>query len=171
MSPGYDDRADQWLAWARKPDFDAYWRYRDHFFGRIVPAPGRATLEIGCGEGRVARDLGRRGHTVTAVDASAVLVASAAEADPAGRYLVASAEDLPFDTDDFDLVVAYNSLMDVDDMPAVVAEAVASWGQAAGLRSASPTHFSMPGGLPDLLKTRPSSSRAPTSARGGSTTY
>ena len=141
MSPGYDDRADQWLAWARKPDFDAYWRYRDHFFGRIVPAPGRATLEIGCGEGRVARDLGRRGHTVTAIDASAVLVASAAEADPAGRYLVASAEDLPFDTDDFDLVVADNSLMAGDDMPAVVAEAVASWGQAAGLRSASPTHF------------------------------
>ena len=78
---------------------------------------------------------------MTAIDASAVLVASAAEADPAGRYLVASAEDLPFDTDDFDLVVAYNSLMDVGDMPAVVAEAVASWGQAAGLRSASPTHF------------------------------
>jgi SAM-dependent methyltransferase len=37
--------------------------------------------------------------------------------------LVALAEELPFDAGDFDVVVAYNSLMDVDDMPAAVGEA------------------------------------------------
>jgi SAM-dependent methyltransferase len=123
VSKGWDDRAGQWLAWARTPDFDAYWQFRDRFFDRIVPAPGRATLEVGCGEGRVARDLATRGHTVTAVDASPVLVASAAEADPRSQYLVAAAEALPFDSGAFDLVVAYNSLMDVDDMPSAIAEA------------------------------------------------
>ncbi len=123
MSKGWEDRSDQWLAWARGPGLDLYRRYRDHFLDRIVPGPGRATLEVGCGEGRVARDLIARGHTVTAVDVSPALVASAADADPAGRYLVAIAEALPFEAGAFDLVVAYNSLMDVDDMPAAIREA------------------------------------------------
>jgi SAM-dependent methyltransferase len=87
-----------------------------------VPRAGW-TLEVGCGEGRVARDLARLGHTVVGLDASPTLIASAAAADPAGRYLVADAAALPFADAGFDLVVAYNSLMDVDDMPAAVAEA------------------------------------------------
>jgi SAM-dependent methyltransferase len=89
----------------------------------MLPAPGRRTLEVGCGEGRVARDLAGHGHSVVALDASPTLVASAAAADPAGRYLVADAAVLPFPDESFDLVVAYNSLMDVDDLPAAVAEA------------------------------------------------
>ena len=119
----FEGQARSWLSWARTPDHDAYWQYRDAFFDELLPAPGRLTLEVGCGEGRVARDLARRGHRVVALDASPTLAASAAAADPAGRYLVADAAALPFGDGCFDLVVAYNSLMDVDDMPAAVAEA------------------------------------------------
>jgi SAM-dependent methyltransferase len=119
---GFEERAQGWLSWARTPGFDAYWRYRDAFFA-LVPPPGEATLEVGCGEGRVARDLAARGHAVTGLDASPTLLAAAAEADPASRYVVGPAEALPFDEGAFDLVVAYNSLMDVDDMPAAVREA------------------------------------------------
>ena len=119
----FEGQAQSWLRWARTPDHDAYWQYRDAFFDDLLPAPGRLTLEVGCGEGRVARDLARRGHRVVALDASPTLAASAAAADPAGRYLVADAATLPFGDGCFDLVVAYNSLMDVDDMPAAVAEA------------------------------------------------
>jgi SAM-dependent methyltransferase len=119
----FEGQARSWLRWARTPDHDAYWRHRDAFFDELLPAPGRMTLEVGCGEGRVARDLARRGHRVAALDASPTLAASAAAADPAGRYLVADAAALPFGDGCFDLVVAYNSLMDVDDMPAAVAEA------------------------------------------------
>jgi SAM-dependent methyltransferase len=115
-------QAEAWLAWARTPGHDSYWHFRDLFFDAIVPAPGRLTLEVGCGEGRVARDLARRGHTVVALDASPTLVARAA-ADPTGRYLVADAAALPFPDGSFDAVVTYNSLMDVADMPAAVAEA------------------------------------------------
>ena len=116
-------QADRWLAWARTPGHDSYWLFRDSFFDAIVPAPGRLTLEVGCGEGRVARDLARLGHTVVALDASPTLVAKAAAADPAGRYLVADAAALPFGDESVDLVVTYNSLMDVADMPAAVQEA------------------------------------------------
>jgi SAM-dependent methyltransferase len=119
----FESQAESWLRWARTPGHDAYWQFRDAFFDELLPAPGRLTLEVGCGEGRVARDLARRGHRVVAVDASPTLAASAAAADPAGRYLVADAAALPFGNGCFDLVVAYNSLMDVDDMPVAVAEA------------------------------------------------
>jgi SAM-dependent methyltransferase len=120
---GWEGRADQWLRWARTPGHDAYWRYSPLFFDSIVPAPGRLTVEVGCGEGRVARDLARRGHTVLALDTSPSLVRHARAADPDGWYLWADATRLPLADASADLVVAYNSLMDVDDMPAAVAEA------------------------------------------------
>jgi SAM-dependent methyltransferase len=116
-------QAGEWLAWARTPGHDSYWLFRDLFFDAIVPAPAGLTLEVGCGEGRVARDLARLGHTVVALDASPTLLAEAAAADPTGRYLVADAAALPFPDGAFDTVVAYNSLMDVADMPAAVHEA------------------------------------------------
>jgi SAM-dependent methyltransferase len=119
---GFEERAQGWLDWARTPGHDAYWIYRDAFFA-LVPAPGAATLEVGCGEGRVARDLVARGHCVTGLDASPTLLRAAAQADPRSRYVEGLAEALPFEDGAFDLVVAYNSLMDVIDMPAAVREA------------------------------------------------
>jgi SAM-dependent methyltransferase len=119
----WESEAENWIAWTRKPGHDAYWYYRDSFFEDIVPPAGRATLDVGCGEGRVARDLRDRGHQVTGVDSSPTLLAAAQEADPKGTYVVADAAALPFADSAFDLVVAYNSLMDIDDMPGAVAEA------------------------------------------------
>src|SRR5262249_51410057 len=67
-------QADTWVGWARTPGHDAYWSYRDAFFDEIVPPPGTRTLEIGCGEGRVSRDLAARGHHVTGIDLSPTLI-------------------------------------------------------------------------------------------------
>jgi SAM-dependent methyltransferase len=122
VSSGWESRAEQWLAWARTPGFDAYWSYREAFFD-LVPSPSGRTLEIGCGEGRVTRDLAARGHRVTALDASPTLLRAAAERDPNGDYVLGTAEALPFADATFDLVVAYNVLIDVSDMPAAVREA------------------------------------------------
>jgi SAM-dependent methyltransferase len=119
---GWEGRADQWLAWARTPGFDAYWSYRDPFFA-LVPPPAGRTLEIGCGEGRVSRDLTARGHRVTALDPSPTLLEAARERDSAAEYMLGRAEALPFADASFDVVVTYNVLMDVADMPAAVAEA------------------------------------------------
>lgn len=117
----WEAEAHRWAAWARAPNQDAYWYYRDAFFA-LVPPAGRATLEVGFGEGRVSRDLVARGHRVTGVDVSPTLARLAGEADRTARYLLADGARLPFPAGAFDLVVAYNSLMDVDDMPAVCAE-------------------------------------------------
>ena len=58
----WDQEADNWQKWAQTPGHDAYWHYRGAFFDEIVPRPGRCTVEVGCGEGRVTRDLRERGH-------------------------------------------------------------------------------------------------------------
>lgn len=113
--------ATRWATWARAAGHDAYWYHRDAFFA-LVPPPDQATLEVGGGEGRVSRDLVARDHRVTAVDISGTLINLAREADKASTYLLADGAALPFRDARFDLVVAYNSLMDVDDMPAVVRE-------------------------------------------------
>jgi SAM-dependent methyltransferase len=118
----WEAEAENWVQWARTPGHDAYWHYRHAFFDAVVPRPGRATLEIGCGEGRVTRDLTARGHVVVALDASATLLRYASEADTGGRYVRADAAALPCADASFDIVVAYNSLMDFDDMPGAIWE-------------------------------------------------
>lgn len=118
----WDAQARDWVAWVRRPGLDSYWRYRSDFFD-LTPGPGLATLDQGCGEGRVSRDLAGLGHRVTGVDASPAMVAAAREADPAGRYLVSDGAELPFPDGTFDLVVSYNVLMDTSDVAGVVREA------------------------------------------------
>ena len=88
-----------------------------------MPPPGGRAVELGCGEGRVARDLAARGHRVVGVDSSSVLVRYAREADPAGSYVVADGAAVPCAAASFDLAVAYNSLQGVSDMPGTVREA------------------------------------------------
>ena len=119
----WEREAESWVRWARTPGHDSYWYYAPSFSDQIVPEPGRHTLEIGCGEGRVARDLRQRGHHVVALDSSPTLTSYARRDDPGGRYLIADAAALPFAEGTFDIVVAHNSLMDMQDMSSTVAEA------------------------------------------------
>lgn len=121
MTGWFEEAAEDWIAWARTRGHDAYWSYRDSFFS-LLPRPGRA-LDVGCGEGRVCRDLAARGFDVVGIDASPTLVLAAKEADCEHEYLLARAEALPFPDELFDIVVAYNTLMDVEDMPLAVREA------------------------------------------------
>jgi SAM-dependent methyltransferase len=121
VTVGWESVAADWIVWARDSR-DAYWEFRDVFFA-LVPEPGRRTLEIGSGEGRVSRDLAARGHDVVGVEPSRTLRESALAMDADGEFVEGSAESLPFPDESFDLAVAYNSLMDVADMPKAVAEA------------------------------------------------
>jgi SAM-dependent methyltransferase len=118
----WEQEARDWVAWSREPGHDSYWRYSPLFF-ELVPPPGRRTLDLCCGEGRLARDLAARGHRVVGLDASPTLLEFAREADPEGDYVLGDATALPFEDASFDLVVVYNALMDVEDMAGAVAEA------------------------------------------------
>jgi len=118
----WEPEAEDWVRWARKPGHDAYWYYRTAFFD-LLPPPGTRTIELGCGEGRVARDLAERGHHVVGADTARTLVRYARDADPAGSYVLADGAAVPCASAAFDLVVTYNSLQVVADMPGLVYEA------------------------------------------------
>ena len=110
------EEAHAWAHWAGQGD-DGFLEFR-----RLLPGPGRATLDLGCGEGRFSRELAAAGHRVTGVDVSPDLVELAQAADPTGTYLVADAKSLPFAEATFDLVVAFNVLSCVDDLERGVGE-------------------------------------------------
>jgi SAM-dependent methyltransferase len=134
VTPGeWEPSAADWVRWARTPGHDAYWWFRDAFFDDLLPPPGRRTLEVGCGEGRVTRDLVARGHRVTGVDTALGLVREARLAPGGGTWALADGAGLPFPDGCFDLVVAYNSLQVVADMPAAVREAARMLGPGGRL--------------------------------------
>jgi SAM-dependent methyltransferase len=87
-----------------------------------VPTPGRCTLDLGCGEGRLSRDLKRLGHTVIGIDLSAPMLAAAKEADPRFTTYRAHAAALPFRDGSVDCVIAFMSLQDVDDLEGAIRE-------------------------------------------------
>jgi SAM-dependent methyltransferase len=119
----WEAEAEHWVRWARTPQHDAYWYYRDSFFDQLAPPPDRRCLEIGCGEGRVARDLAARGHRVAGIDSSHTLLVYARREGVDSTYALADGAALPFPDGCFDLAVAYNSLQVVADMPGTVGEA------------------------------------------------
>ena len=110
-------------AWARIPGWDSYDTFHRDLFLPLVPPPGRLTVEVGSGEGRVSRDLQAIGHRMLAVDLSeAMSRAAATHPDRPVPAVVADATRLPVATGAADCVVAFMSLHDIDHMPAAAAE-------------------------------------------------
>jgi ubiquinone/menaquinone biosynthesis C-methylase UbiE len=122
LQEAWEKHSEDWVRWARAPGHDTYWRFHRDLFLSSLPAPGRLTLDVGCGEGRVTRDLRTLGHHVVGIDPAPSMIAAAREADPAGEYLEASAAAMPFEDGIADLAIAFMSLMDMDDMPGAVRE-------------------------------------------------
>jgi ubiquinone/menaquinone biosynthesis C-methylase UbiE len=122
LRESWEEQAPNWIRWAREPGHDSYWRFHRDAFLASLPPPGRLTLDVGCGEGRVTRDLRTLGHRVVGLDQSPAMIAAAREADPEGEYLVADAAAMPFEDAAADLVVAFMTLMDMDDLAGAVRE-------------------------------------------------
>ena len=118
----WEKQAENWIRFATTPGHDVtFWRFGLPRFLALLPEPGRLTIDIGCGEGRLPRLLRERGYSVVGVDASPSLVERAAEVGPK-RYIVADAARLPIRDACADLVIAYMSLTDVEGMGAAVAD-------------------------------------------------
>ena len=119
----WEAEAPRWIAWARKQDHDSYGRFHRDLFLELVPAPGRRTLDVGCGEGRLSRDLKQLGHEVVGLDTSPTAVAAALEAERSIDVHLGDAAALPFPDRHADLVIAFMSLQDIDDAAGAIREA------------------------------------------------
>jgi SAM-dependent methyltransferase len=123
LAAAWEENASQFVAWVRRPDHDSYWYFHRDLFLELMPPPGRRTLDLGCGEGRLARDLKARGHEAVGIDRSPAMLAAGREADPDIETHLVDAASLPFDDASFDLVVAFMSLQDIDDLAGAISEA------------------------------------------------
>jgi SAM-dependent methyltransferase len=113
-----------WIRWARDEKFDThYWRYHRDEFLELVPPPAGRTLDLGCGEGRLARDLVTLGHDVVGVDRSSTMLTAAREASPELEFHQADSDSLPLPPGSFGLVIAFMSLQDTDDICGALREA------------------------------------------------
>ncbi len=114
--------AERWAGFVRGGG-DPPYAWNSAAFLKLVPAPGQLTMDVGCGEGRFARELSARGHRLVAVDVSPTMASLARHADPEGDYRVADAAALPLGDGEADLVVAFMSLQDIDDVASALREA------------------------------------------------
>ena len=148
LREAWEAEARNWIAWARKPGHDSYWLFHRDVFLRSLPPPCRV-VDVGCGEGRLPRDLQRLGYEVTGVDGSETMIAAARAADPAGRYELADAATLPLPDASADLVTAFMSLHDIDDVDAAAREIARVLVPGGRLRSAIVHPINSSGAFPN----------------------
>ncbi|MFH1351156.1 MAG: class I SAM-dependent methyltransferase [Pseudomonadota bacterium] len=88
----------------------------DSIITLMDPRPGDRVLDIGCGQGNHLLFLNRLGLNISGIDASPYMISRARERLGNRCFLkTAAAEDLPFDDNEFDLVILVNTLEFLDD--------------------------------------------------------
>lgn len=124
LRDAWERHAEEWIAWARTPGHDhSYWRMNLPAFLELLPPPGRLTLDLGCGEGRLSRTLAELGHRVVGIEPSPTLARAATTHEEATPVVRADASRLPLGDGAADLVVAFMSLHDMDDLDGALTEA------------------------------------------------
>lgn len=84
--------------------------------------PGTRMLDAGCGGGGASLLAEVRGALVTGVDAADTMIKVARERIPNGDFRVGDLQELPFDDDTFDAVLAASSLQYTEDRVATLRE-------------------------------------------------
>lgn len=97
-------------------------RFHDAVRDEVAALAPKALLDVGCGEGFVLAALGEHAQGAQAVDLSEAAVAACQAANPHVTAQVASALDLPFDDDAFDVVICLEVLEHLEDPAAAVRE-------------------------------------------------
>lgn len=82
----------------------------------------RSVLDIGCGDGQVARAVASTGSDVLGVDPVELHVRVATERGGGPRYVLGAADAIPAEDDQFDAVVACLVFEHIDELDAAIAE-------------------------------------------------
>lgn len=123
----WEAHAQEWLVWT-DPDVgrdgvnsrDGFWDTTWPAMQALLPEPRGLTLDLGCGEGRGARELLAVGHRVVGVDTSPTLARAAH--DRGTTVLVADARRLPIASHSISLCFACMSLLDIEDLESALSE-------------------------------------------------
>ncbi len=120
---GWESSAEAWIEsqgesgdWSRREILDPC---LEKVLGDVQ---GLTVLDIGCGEGRYARNLAAKGALVTGIDPVEAFIARARSLHPEGAYVVAPGESLPLPSASFDVVLSYLSIVDIRDYAAAIRE-------------------------------------------------
>lgn len=77
---------------------------------------GKKVLDIGCGTGRLIPELKHRGGEVVAADLSAKMLNLTSKKFPGVKTVVADIDDLPFEDESFDMVIAMFVVVHLGDL-------------------------------------------------------
>jgi SAM-dependent methyltransferase len=147
MSPrstiaAWNAHAEEWARWTRTPGHDYHYeRLNLPEFLRLLPKPGRLTIDLACGEGRLGRVMADLGHSVVGVDSSPELVRLAREAGGYRDVLEATADSVPLPAGCADLVTVFMGLHDMDDLAGPIDETARLLGPGGRLCLAVPHPF------------------------------
>jgi SAM-dependent methyltransferase len=138
----WDVHAASWAKWARTRDHDYHYEQLNlPQFLALLPAPGRLTIDLACGEGRLGRVLADLGHSVIGVDSSPALARLARDAGGHDDVLTTNADSVPLPDACADLVTVFMALHDMDDLAGTIREAARLLGREGRLCFAVPHPF------------------------------
>ena len=115
--------------WQDERLFEIFFGNEYRYFVERIGAAGTNVLELGCGEGRLAIELARRGHRVTAIDLSpdrikrANDLASLAVLDSSPTFKVGDLNTTSLPKKKFDCIVAHDALHHLYNLDHVLDEA------------------------------------------------
>jgi SAM-dependent methyltransferase len=138
--------------WSSVPVDRAVDRRAHSFAGAHAGGPGVRVLDVGCGDGRLAKRLADGGARVAGADPSRIAVERARRAVPGGVFeQVGAAGRLPFDDGRFDSVSCVNVLQHVGDTQLLLSEIRRVLRAGGVLAVAVPNHGRVQRTLIDLL--------------------
>jgi SAM-dependent methyltransferase len=123
LRDAWRQESSNWIRFARAPEHDRYYFLLNlPRFLELLPPPGDLTVDVGCGEGRIGRELTARGHRVVGLDSSEPVVRALVREEPPGIGVVGDSSRLPFRSKIADVVISFMSLQDMDDPSAAIHE-------------------------------------------------
>ncbi len=123
MTDGWKESAEAWIKdMGDQGDYARQFVLDPPMLARIGRKSYRNALDVGCGEGRFCRILGKIGIKTVGIDPTDTLLQQARGRDQTGDYRAGRAEELDFPDASFDLVVSYLTLIDIPDIRRALTE-------------------------------------------------